>query len=287
MNDRPTHPWYLDPLAIVELFVLANLGFLAVDIFVAHSMNDFRHPAEWVPFAFSLAAPPALAVGMIRGGVRGGRRGPGRWIGLVVGFGAIVVGVAGMLLHMESHFFEHRTLKSLVYAAPFVAPLAYAGLGLLLVLNRTVDDRSPEWAMWVVFLAWGGFVGNFGLSLLDHAQNGFFNPAEWVSVFAAALAVGFFLVPFLRRVDRRYVIWCAGVGVLQVLVGVAGFALHAWAILHGPMDTLWESIIYGAPVFAPLLFANVAALAGIGLWAMVRNAAVVDPHDARSQPAGA
>ena len=43
-------------------------------------------------------------------------------------------------------------MRNLVYAAPFAAPLSYAGLGLLAILNRTVPARTVEWARWVVFL---------------------------------------------------------------------------------------------------------------------------------------
>jgi len=209
-----------------------------------------------------------------------------RWTGLIVGFGAIVVGVAGMVFHLESRFLEEGTLKSLVYAAPFVAPLAYAGVGLLLVLNRTVVHGSAEWAMWVVFLAWAGFAGNFGLALADHAQIGFATGTEWISVFTAALAVGFFLVVFMRRVDRGYLKVCVGVCVLQMLVGTLGFVLHGVGVVHGPMDSLWENMVYGPPVFAPLLFANVALLALIGLWAMVRNGAVREASSAAADDAG-
>ena len=50
---------------IVELFALSNLAFLALDIYVAHSMNAFRHAAEWIPFVFSLVASVALVVGLL------------------------------------------------------------------------------------------------------------------------------------------------------------------------------------------------------------------------------
>ncbi len=136
---------------IVELFALTNLAFLALDIYVAHTVNAFRHAAEWVPFAFSLAASVALIVGLAPRRPRAGHL-----IGLVVGWAAVLVGVAGLVFHLNSHFFEAQTLKSLVYTAPFVAPLAYTGIGLLLILNRTIDSLDREWAYWVLVLALGG-----------------------------------------------------------------------------------------------------------------------------------
>ena len=68
-----------------------------------------------------------------------------------------------MILHLDSPFFYERTLKSLTYSAPFAAPLAYTGLGFLLVMNRMVDSESMEWAQWVLLFTLGGFVGNFVL----------------------------------------------------------------------------------------------------------------------------
>jgi hypothetical protein len=86
---------------------------------------------------------------------------------MIVGWTSLGVGIAGMLFHLQSHFFDEQTIHNLVYTTPFVAPLAYAGLGLLLILDRMVDSDSIEWAQWIVFLALGGFVGNFILSLAD------------------------------------------------------------------------------------------------------------------------
>jgi hypothetical protein len=52
---------------------------------------------------------------------------------------------------------------------------------------------------------------------------------------------------------------------VQIIVGVAGWILHLIAVAKSPMDTTWERIVFSAPVFAPLLFANLAILALIGL----------------------
>ena len=70
------------------------------------------------------------------------------------------------------------------------------------MLNRMVDTNSLEWSQWVMFLALGGFAGNFIFSLTDHAGNGFFNPLEWIPVGTSALAIGFLLTPLLVKVSR-------------------------------------------------------------------------------------
>jgi len=137
-----------------------------------------------------------------------------------------------VMLHLDSRFFEERTIRSLTYAAPFAAPLAFTGLGLLLLANRLVDPDTPEWPRWILLLGLGGFIGNFVFSLTDHAQNAFFNPLEWVPVLSSAFAIGFL------------------------------------ADTHQPAASFFERILNGAPPMAPLLFPNLVVLAAIALWKM-------------------
>jgi hypothetical protein len=201
----------------------------------------------------------------------GGRRQRlARRIGLAIGWGSVLVGIAGLLWHLHADFFQQQTLKSLVYTTPFAAPLAYTGLGLLLILDRMIDARTIEWAQGVVLLAAGGFVGNFVLSLADHAQNGFFEPSEWIGVIAAAFAIGFLAAALVVADDRRLRALCAAVMAIQIVVGLVGFALHGRANLTQPAANLWDKFVYGAPIFAPLLFADLAVLAVLGLWAQDR-----------------
>jgi hypothetical protein len=256
--------WYQRHDLLLELFVLVNLAFLGPDIYLAHRTNSFRHGAEYIPLIFSLAAPLVLAIGLLCrawGAVRWWRD-----LGLLVGAAAVVIGVAGLVWHLEGRFFRERTLESLVYTAPFAAPLAYTGIGLLLLLNRLVDPRSAEWPLWVLLLALGGFVGNFIFSVADHAQNGFFYWEEWIPVVSSALAVGFLLTPFLMRVNRAYLLACAAVLLAQAVVGLLGFYYHTAANLNGPAPVLLDNFIYGAPALAPLLFPNLVLLALLGLW---------------------
>jgi hypothetical protein len=261
--------WLRQPRTWVELFALFNLGGLAPDIFLAHSVNQFHHRMEWVPLVFSLAAPVLLL--------------PAVWalakeklllwraLGNLVGWMSVLIGIVGLVLHLQSQFFQQWTIASLVYTAPFAAPLAYTGIGLLLIMNRSVKADTLEWAQWVLFLALGGFVGNFVFSVTDHAQNGFFRQVEWVPVIASAFAVGFLTVPLVQRVGLGFRLLCWLMLAGQMLVGVAGFALHLHADLVGDGGNLLQRVVHGAPVFAPLLFPNLALLAGIGLWVLPRQ----------------
>lgn len=255
---------------LVELFAIANLAFLAVDIFLAHTVNRFRAWPEWIPIGFSGAAAPALAVGLWWANRRGGEWRPARG-GAVVGVLAILVGIAGLLFHLESQFFQTLSLKSLVYTAPLAAPLAYAGLGLVLLLNRMVPSESEEWDRWLALLAGAGFAGNFALALLDHAQNSFFYSAEWIPVAASAYAVAFLLMVVLRPHDRGLLLVTLATLAAQVVVGVLGFAFHLYADLTGPGGGLRDDFLYGAPVFAPLLFPNLALLASLAVWDLWRT----------------
>ncbi len=262
--------WRSDHVLWVELFVLLNLAFLSLDIFLAHSENNFRARAEWIPFFFSLSAPLLLGVGLA---CRAASKRPFWWsvLGYLVGSLAIAVGLAGVIYHLDSSFFYERTVLSLTYAAPFAAPLAYAGLGFLLLLNRMVPAQSVEWGQWLLLMTLGGFFGNLVLSVTDHAENGFFHWTEWIPVAASAAAVAFLALPFFRRVDGSYLGVCAFVLFLEMFVGLAGFAFHVLADIHGPSKSLFQNVIDGAPPMAPLLFPNLVLLGWIALWVYGRS----------------
>jgi hypothetical protein len=259
--------WYLDPSLWLEAFVIVNLGFLSLDIYLAHSVNRFRHEAEYIPLWFSIAAPPLLIVGLLLRQLWGWTA-VWRDVGYLVGWCAIAVGFVGVILHLDSRFFHEQTIKSLVYAAPFAAPLAYTGLGLLLLIDRMVDRQSEEWPRWVLLMGLGGVVGNFIFSLTDHAQNGFYHMTEWIPVVSSALAVGFLVTIYITPVTRRFLLLCAIVLGIQVFVGLLGFALHTRANLRGPSPERLDNFVFGAPALAPMLFPNLALLCGIGLWVL-------------------
>lgn len=268
----PSERWWAQPEMWVEAFAIVNIGFLTFDIYLAHSVNQFRNRAEYIPLLFSSTAPLFLIVALSQR-----RRHRLVWmiLGHAVGWAAIVVGLTGVILHLESNFFYERTLRSLTYSAPFAAPLAYAGLGFLLVMNRMVDSESVEWARWILLFTLGGFIGNFVFSLADHAGNGFFFRAEWVPVAASAVAIGFLVVPLIMRVSRAFIDLSATVLILEAGIGLWGFALHTMGNLQGPSVHAFDNFIYGAPPMAPLLFPNLMVLGIIGLW-QLRNHETTD-----------
>ena len=264
----PNERWWSQPELWVEVFAILNIGFLTFDIYLAHSVNQFRSPAEYIPLLFSATSPLILIVALTQ---RKRSRIVWKVLGHAVGWSAILVGLTGVILHLESSFFYERTMRSLTYSAPFAAPLAYTGLGFLLVMNRMVDSESVEWARWILLFTMGGFIGNFVFSLADHAGNGFFFAVEWVPVAASAVAIGFLSVPLLMRVSRLFIDVSAAVLVLEASVGLWGFVLHTMGNLQGPSVHAFDNFIYGAPPMAPLLFPNLVVLGMIGLWQLRNN----------------
>jgi hypothetical protein len=264
--------WASDYVLWVEAFALGNLAFLALDIYIAHSENGFLRRAEYAPLFFSLGAPVLLVAALL---ARELWAKPRWWsgIGFAVGLISIGLGLGGVVYHLDSQFFYERTIRSLTYAAPFAAPLAYTGIGMLLLLDRMVPGDSLDWAKWIVFLALGGFGGNFVLSLTDHAENGFFHWTEWIPVVSSSFAVAFLTVFFFVRLTDRFLAACTGILLLQAVVGAAGFVFHLQADAHGPSRSFFQNVVDGAPPFAPLLLPNLMVLGGIGLWVVRRRRA--------------
>src|SRR6188508_2077121 len=113
---RRENKWYLRRDVLLEAFVAVNLGFLVLDIFLAHSINQFHHQAEYIPLWFSLAASPLLLLVLFLR-ERWGFAAVWRDVGYLIGWCAIAIGLIGVVLHLDSRFFHERTIKSLVYAA--------------------------------------------------------------------------------------------------------------------------------------------------------------------------
>jgi hypothetical protein len=153
-SEAPAGGWKAREIWL-EAFIILNFLSLTGDIALAHSENRFRVPVEYLPLWFSLVAAVLLIPALFLR-LRGGSPTIWKILGYLVGWCSIAIGAAGVVYHLDSQFFYQRTLKSLTYTAPFVAPLAYIGLGCLLVMNRMVEPSQKEWPQWVIFFALGG-----------------------------------------------------------------------------------------------------------------------------------
>lgn len=246
----------------VLIFASINILFLLPDVALAHS--SFLHSrAEliplWVSAVGGVVALGLSLLGLERLMVRAGF--------VAVALVCLATGVAGMAFHLGSDTLRSPpTIHRLVYSAPIIAPLAYAGLGLLVLAALFLGGAQPRGRA-VELLAGLGLLGNFVLCLLDHAQNGFWATVEWVSVVAGAVGglafTGSALLREQRPGERRF-LW--GVVAAMGGVGLVGAALHVMADLSPEATgTLLDRLRYGAPVFAPLLFVDLAALGALGL----------------------
>jgi hypothetical protein len=243
------------------VFGAANLLFLLVDVALAHS--SFVHSrAEMIPLAVSaLGGTLALLAAVLPEGATA------RALIWFVAATSIATGVAGLALHLGDDALTHPSLQRLVYSAPILAPLSYAGLGFLLLAAEHARSATARGRL-LLLLAGLGMAGNFFLCLMDHAQNGFWAPIEWISVAAGAAGAlalaGAAAVRERTPAEERFV-WL----LLAAMAGVAvlGAALHLRSVLASSGPTLLWRFQYGAPVFAPMLFFDLACLGALGLLA--------------------
>jgi hypothetical protein len=240
-------------------FAAANLVFLLLDVAIAHSAF-YRSRAELIPlFVSGVGGPIALLVALVP------RSAWSRGLLWIAAAAALATGVTGLVLHVGAESLMRPTLQRLVYSAPVVAPLSYTGLGLLLLAAEHAREELQR-ARWVALLTGLGLLGNFALCLVDHAQNGFWAKIEWLSVAAGALGgLAFVTAAAMRemRVNERMFLWI--VLALMAGTGVLGAALHLRAVLESTAPSLLQRVQYGAPVFAPLLYVDLAALGAMAL----------------------
>ncbi|MFA6237593.1 MAG: hypothetical protein WC635_09730 [Bacteriovorax sp.] len=246
---------------LLDIFIIANFFFLTFDIIYAHSINRFEHWGEWIPLILCVFATIILGINFFL------ERRFKSYITIFFGSVSLFVGVYGAVFHLDSQFFQAQSIKSLIYTAPFVAPLSFSALGLLLFLNLMVSSMGRDWGRWIIWFSYLGFLGNYILSLCDHEQNGFYYVSEWIPVVSSSLVIGF--IPYFISPNRSNFIYksCYILVATQFIVGFMGAIIHLQSILRysNVHETFIEKIRYGAPIMAPLLFCNLALLMFIGM----------------------
>ena len=257
-----------------------NVFFLGIDIYLAHNLSGTIVPYEWIPIIFS---PIAGAVLLLAGWVAIRNRPAANLIATGVFFGCIIVGVLGSYFHLRRAFLPTAgggivvPNEVLLWAPPLLGPLTFlvvAALGisaaweevrpgsgeLRLLGKRTL--RMPLSKTRAYYLLTAVFILVTVISsVMDHARTNFVNPWLWLPTFAGLFSTFVALVmgihPRPSNGDRwTYIASLA----LLVAVGLTGAVLHFYTNMTGQYVFIMERFLRGAPILAPLLFANMGLL---------------------------
>lgn len=275
---------------VMLLLMAVNMVFLGVDTYLAHSLSGTIRPLEWIPIIFG----PVAAGLLLLGGLIALRRRPlANLIGAAVFSASFIVGILGAFFHIRRAILLGspagylNELNLFVWAPPFMAPLAFCLVALMGLSAIWAEDPPDSGRLRL----WGGrslslpysktqaycFMVSLGVvialvsSTLDHSRTGFTNPwlliplSAGVFTMTVALVVGFQDLP--SRADL--VTFTAAMGVL-ILTGLVGAYLHLQEDLVAQAVVLPERFLRGAPILAPMLFANFGLLGFIAL---------LDPHE--------
>ncbi len=257
-------PWFT-PRRVILLFASSNFLFMGFDVALAHFYNRFVDTREWIPILYSAVGG---CVVLIYAFVQNPSKLVRTLFSLICWIG-VGVGLVGFYLHIDHTIWHEISLKLLVYAAPVAAPLSYAGVALVaLAADGSFDRFKITKRRALLFLAAAGLLGNLALTVLDHARNGFFEAEEWASVAVSAFGTVVLFGAALKKkpTTREENITVLIALVLQIITGLIGFGYHVHADWHNIMPTIPEKIVFGAPIFAPLLFCDVAGLGLIALF---------------------
>ncbi len=282
-----------------QLFMLMaafNELMLAVEIYLAHSTSGTIVRNEWIPIFFG---PVAAMLFGIAGLVSLRNRPMALWIAIPTLLASIVVGILGAYFHVYRAFQPFATsgqqanISLAVWAPPLIAPLTFALVGLLgfsaLWAESPVDSgallltsgfrlqlpfRKTSGYLFLVSL---GMLATLISSVLDHARTNFSNPWLWIPTAAGVLGTAVaLLLGFVEQPRRADVLVYLGVMLGVILVAMVGAVLHVLTNLGDSSTIVGERFLRGAPILAPLLFADIATL---GLLALL------DPHEPLAEAA--
>ena len=260
---------------------------LGLDTLLAHGLNNTILLREWIPIVFG---PTAGILLLVAGLIALRNRKTAAWLATAVFLASIIVGVLGAYFHFvrgvlpTAPMGARVTLNLLVWAPPFLAPFAFAGIGVLgisaawqelptgsgllqLPFNRTVQMPYSKTRAYFFLVSLGTLVALVS-SALDHARQPWENPWLWlpliVGVFATAVSAG--MGALNRKLTPEDVTIYITAMVLLILVGAVGAYFHIQADLTSQSTIVPERFLRGAPFMSPLLFSNMGI---VGLLALL------------------
>jgi hypothetical protein len=262
------------------LLAAFNLVVLGLDTYLAHAVSGTIRGYEWIPIIFSpVAGLILLAAGLVA--LR--RRMLANLAGTLVFLATLAIAVLGTYFHLNRGLLPDAppgqtiTAALLIYAPPLLSPLTFGLVALLglsaawqedpvdsgiLVLPGGLHLRMPYSKTQAYFFLTSLFLLATVLSsVLDHARTNFANPWLWLPTVLGVFAT---LVTFAMGASSKFtradlITYIATMGLLM-LVGLLGAFLHLERNLVSQGTLLGERFLRGAPMLAPLLFANMGLL---------------------------
>jgi len=257
-----------------------NVFFLGIDIYLAHNLSGNIVPYEWIPIIF---CPIAGLILLLAGWIAIKNRPAANLTATGVYLACVAVGILGSYFHIRRAFLPTATggiiipNEVLLWAPPLLGPLTFLVVAVLgisaaweevkpgsgeLRLLGTRTIKMPLSKTRAFYLLTAIFIlVTVVSSVMDHARTNYVNPWLWLPTFSGvfgtfvALVMGFHPRP--SNGDRwTYVASLA----LLVAVGLTGAVLHVLTNLTGQNVVIVERFLRGAPVLAPLLFANMGLL---------------------------
>lgn len=264
---------------IMLLMVAFNEFMLAVEIYLAHSISGTIVPYEWIPIIFGLIAGVILGFA----GIIALRNRPlAIWISIPTFLASIAVGLLGAYFHISRAVLagapagQQVSISLTIWAPPVLAPLTFALIGVLgasaIWVEQPVDSgtlvlfggrrlqlpysKTRGYFIWVSMAMLATLIS----SVLDHARTDFENPWLWIPTAAGILGVVVSLgISFVNKPNRGDIWVYLASMVTIIIVAVIGSVLHALSNLAVNNAIVGERFIRGAPILAPLLFADIAS----------------------------
>lgn len=254
-----------------------------LEVTYEHYKGSYSNPVMYTPLLLSGALTVASLGGVL---IEDMARGPMRWIAAIT----MADGVIGFVFHIRGIARKpggwRIPLVNIIMGPPIFAPLLFgtaAYLGFIASYLKREDDRVPAifrklppagWrreihegrfqkhmafvaAVWTVlsgFEAW-----------YSHYKSGFRSWAQWMPVLLAPVHLAACLGATVSTgvAQRMLPVTSA----LATVDGVVGFGYHVRGIVRRPggKKTWLYNVLYGPPIFAPLLFAACGALGGLAV----------------------
>lgn len=268
---------------LLLILVAFNEIMVGLESYLAHLISGGVKPMESIPVIFGPMAGIILLFAIY---LRIGRNAITLSTLIIIGVAAasIGVGILGSAFHWQRDLAPANLPGSrlrwnwLIYGPPALAPLAFAGIGIMTIISA-LQDTFPETGklelpgvlkfqtplkktnqlFWLVAL---GLLAATLSSFMDHGRTDFENIFVWTPVVCGIFGtiVTLLMALYEKRTDVDYFVFFWTM-LLMIIVGVLGFGLHVDTNLaEGTGEIVKDRFIRGAPPLAPLLFANMGIL---------------------------